>query len=334
MTDKINIAFSFDYNFYRQAVVAISSLLDEGNKDNVAYNIYCLIKSDVTHDVQEEIVSAIQKKSPLSNVSFIDTSNYFQNAYEIRNISTATYSRLLLPWLVNLDRIIYTDVDVLFKDSLVSLWETDISNYYFGATKDIGINTSHRWNTIEQELPYWSTCMKNLKGKYYQAGVLYMNLQKWRQKKDLKNKIFCLSKQNFNYQDQDILNLLFKENQSSILTLSIKYNYMPLHRYEVPLKENIIDAKDYTDSAKKQCIIHYDGIKPWLNPYSNYANFWWDYMAKNTQYFDYFKKVSKEYLIKNRVKKHKIYKICGIKLSVNILANPILERLLGGGRPF
>ena len=123
MTDKINIAFSFDYNFYRQAVVAISSLLDEGNKDNVAYNIYCLIKSDVTHDVQEEIVSAIQKKSPLSNVSFIDTSNYFQNAYEIRNISTATYSRLLLPWLVNLDRIIYTDVDVLFKDSLVSLWE-------------------------------------------------------------------------------------------------------------------------------------------------------------------------------------------------------------------
>ncbi|MBQ8250291.1 MAG: hypothetical protein IJY92_00050 [Alphaproteobacteria bacterium] len=333
MTDKINIAFSFDKNYYKPALVAISSLLDAGNRDGCQYNLYLLVKDDITQDIRSEIVRFISKKSQKSSVIFVDMKNYFDDGYETRGISKTAYSRLLLPQLVNVDKIIYSDVDVLFLDSLKSVWNLDLSNYYYAGIKDISVNTEKIWQSLIERFPYWKKEMSQVKGNYHQSGFLILNQSKW-EKEHLESKIKELSKQHFNYQDQDILNVLFKDKQDQILTLSCKYCYMPKHDYETAVKENVISEEDYVQTKNNPAIIHYPGEKPWKNPNVIASDLWWNYVKKNTQYYKYFKSElkktmsdKKEYKIrihvlgfdifsKRKKENKRIYKILGLKFTV------------------
>ena len=328
----INIAFSFDYHYYKPAMVAISSLLDCGNHDNCQYNIYCLVKEDINHKIRQEIIHFIQTKSPKSTVIFVDMKNYFEDGYETRGISKAAYFRLLLPQLINVDKIIYSDVDVLFLDSLKLVWNIDLNNYYYAGIKDISVNTERVWNSLIKKFSYWDKEMSELKGNYHQSGFLILNSSKWRNE-NLESRINELSRQNFNYQDQDILNILFKDKQEQILTISCRYCYMPKHDYQIAVNENVISQDDYQETTNNPAIIHYPGEKPWINPNVVASALWWEYVRENTDYYKYFKKSLKKpinnlwfiqnlFSIKNEHrpngKKYKVITILGIKIKFRI----------------
>ena len=333
MTNNINIAFSFDENYYKPAMVAISSLLDCGNRDGCSYNIYCLVKEDITPAIRQEIIFFVNKKSPNSTVCFIDMKNYFDDSYETRGISKAAYSRLLLPQLLEIDKIIYSDVDVLFLDSLKSVWDIDLTNFYYAGIKDISINRAEIWDSLIKQFPYWKEEMIKMKGNYHQSGFLILNQSKWLNE-SLESVIKELSKRNFNYQDQDILNILFREKQDQILTLPCRYCYMPKHDYKRAVDEKIITENEYIETIKNPAIIHYPGEKPWNNPEISAANVWWAYVRKNTPFYSYFKHrlkdvfFQKKYkfrmhiwgfdIFSKRKKENKsIYKILGLKFTFN-----------------
>lgn len=287
---KINIAFAFDYNFYRQAVVAVSSLLDCA-QNKVAYNIYCLIKADVTLKEQKEVIKAVKKRSKESQVFFIDTEKYFNDAYECRGISKSAYSRLLLHKLISEEKIIYSDVDVLFYNDLSEIYNVDISNYCIGAVRDIILNLSSRRRELEQQYDYWREDLKKIKKNYFNSGFLLMNLKQIRKLHFWDNELETLIKRTFNYQDQDILNILFKDRQKEVFKVSPRYLVLSggfPQNYQRALQEGIITKQDYDDVTSAPAIIHYAGRKPWDFPTINMADQWWNYVKKSTPYFKYF----------------------------------------------
>lgn len=289
MKHFINIAFSFDFNYYRQAVVAISSLLDCAADKQIVYHIYCLIQSDVTDKVQSEIRKNILSKSPHSKISFIDMPDYFSQSYECRGISIAAYFRLMLHRLLpDVDKIIYSDVDVLFKTDLSEINEINMDSYHVGAVRDALYNTVQKRKWVCAQFPYWNTDLKNIGNNYKNSGFLVFNLKKWRES-DFDKKIIELSQRNYNFQDQDVLNILFVDKPEQVLILNSKYIVLPSWDYKQSLEENIITPQMYDDILNRPAIIHYAGPKPWDDNSLPQADKWWHYVKNNTSYYSYFK---------------------------------------------
>ena len=286
----INIAFSFDYNFYRQAIIAITSLLDFA-KNKINYNIYCLIKSDIKSQEQEEIFDIIKQKSPESRVFFISMDKYFNNVFETKRITSSAYSRLKLHFLLgNLNRIIYSDVDVIFNTDLSELSQIDLTNYFFAGVKEIFLNTEESIKYHNNIFPDRKYYLKKIAKNYRNSGFLILNLDKLRQG-NFDKQIDKLSLNNYPYQDQDVLNIIFQNKMNKVYTLSPSYIVMPQgipRGYQLAVIENIISFKDYYDVINTPKIIHWANNKPWDNPYIPQGYIWWIYVYKNKSYFDYF----------------------------------------------
>lgn len=293
---EINISFCFDKNYYRQAVVAISSLLlnakENGNK--IHYNLYLLVNKDVSNKIQKEIIENLSKQYKNFSIYFKVIDETFDESYECRGISKACYYRLLLHKIFpKLNKLIYSDVDVIFNTDLSELINYNISDFYFASNKDIIYNTKKRRQRVLELYEYWNKELKDIDLNYRNSGFLILNLKKLREA-NLDEKIVNLSKRAFNYQDQDVLNILFINQQDKIGTLSPKYATLAGARnkgkYKIALDENIITENEYSEVMNAPAIIHYAGLKPWNDYNKDEGNIWWDFVKKHNIYFEHFQK--------------------------------------------
>ena len=92
--------------------------------------------------------------------------------------------------------------------------------------------------------------------KYFNAGVLFINLDNWRKNKVESSLQKLLFSKKFEYHDQDILNLFF---DGRVQELSSKLNYL-LKANESLDNQNIVDSF----VEKEAILLHYIGAsKPW-----------------------------------------------------------------------
>lgn len=332
MDKNINIAFSFDNNYWRQGAVAICSLFNNSSQE--AYNIFCLCTEDVTDIAKQTIQKLVNEKSKKSFVFFIDIGKALDNAYECRGISKASYGRLLLHKLLpNIDKIIYSDVDVLFLDSLKEAWDVDVENFFFAAVKSVRNNLEENFSK-NLNLPFWNEYLKDAKGSYINSGFMTMNLKKIREKEMDKIWLSWTDKKLF-FQDQDILNITCK-NEFTFLKSSFNIIDLPeSYTYRKALKENIISKEEYTEIEKKPIILHYTGRKPWNSLFVNYSFKWWLFVITKTPFFLHFLKkylstkllddlyFGQKQIIKKIIELHwtktkKIIKIFGLELYYKI----------------
>lgn len=302
MTDcivkEINIAFSFDLNYYRQGYCAVSSLLNYAknhprNNVKIIYNLYLLTGKGVGEKQKAEIRNNLNKKYNNFTVQFINMENQLTRAYECRGISIAAYYRLLLhKFIPNLDFIIYSDVDVIFNDDLFEISSVDMTNYYYGANIDAVLNMEDKQKQLREKYEYWNTELKNIGKNYKNSGFLLLNLKKLR---DIKFEDFVLSKagNEYLYQDQDILNIFFANMQDEVYTVPLRYVALSKATqnggYQRAFEENIISEKDFNEVIHKPAIYHWAGTKPW-DVISCLDDIWWNFVKENTPYYRYFKK--------------------------------------------
>ena len=281
----VPIAFAFDNNLVIPACICISSLLMNARPDTF-YDIFIL------HSPKEELTKEKLDLLPhyYSNcrLQYRKVDATFDDAFEIRGITTPTYYRLLIPDLIpEYDKVIYSDVDVIFRMDLSQLYQSDLAGYLLAATKDLGLNLS------KEGKEYIVSTLGLIQGNYLQAGFIIMNnalMRKDKKEKQLK----ALAKQKYKHQDQDILNIAC---QGKVLYLppcynmtNYSYNYM-LHDYD--LVETL-----YTDEEIRFALshgnIHYNGQKPWKGYCVNF-DIWWEYYRKSPFfdakfYYDFFAK--------------------------------------------
>jgi lipopolysaccharide biosynthesis glycosyltransferase len=171
------------------AVVARSAL------DNLDYDYQLhlfIIDGGITNTNKAKILSSLDMDR--CKVEFIPKPDaqlkLLKDAFEdLRNKSTAetrhilsasaaAYYRLFIPELLpeHFDRAIYLDCDLVVKGNLEQLWKTDFKSDCILAVQDIW---SPQVSCPNTEVPYQELGIP-ANAKYFNSGVLVINLKKWR----------------------------------------------------------------------------------------------------------------------------------------------------------
>ena len=272
--DKIKIAFCFDEKLTDQVQVAVASLLDYGASESVHDHVYCVCTKEAAR-VEEKLKQVMAARDQDSFLTVKTVDNPYQNAYEVRGVSAGTYLRLMLHRLLpEEDKVIYTDVDVLFRESLEGLWQIPLDDYVLAAAKG-AVNFSDKW-AWNSDRPYWRH-LEGMKGQYINAGITVLNLRQIRQR-NLEAQWNRWAKEKLYYQDQDILNITC---QGGIYYLPARYNrlaYMEELDYDRFVSEGIYGSKECQEALEYPAIIHYAGDKPWKRYDTNLGYLWWEYV--------------------------------------------------------
>lgn len=255
----INIAFGITQDWLEHTFVTMCSILSNAQKNNF-YQFYIL--SNVSQkDFEKEfipvcsILKNIHSDFDVNYIKMNDT--HFNGVVHDKRVGISAYYRLKLSSLVETEKIIYLDSDIIVLDNITELWNYDIENYLIGGVEDKYSNLM--------------TCQANLKDYdiYINSGVLLINLKKFREQ-DIENKIFKkLREENNNYSDQDVLNDIC---QKQILYLPLKYNLMLTRddKRAYPTRQD-----EYKNALITPYILHYS-IKPWIIPVQ-YSEYWRKY---------------------------------------------------------
>ncbi|MCR5668030.1 MAG: hypothetical protein K6G05_03130 [Lachnospiraceae bacterium] len=135
----------------------------------------------------------------------------------IKRFTIGTMFRLIIPRvLTGIEKLIYLDADLLVNRDIKELWDIDIAGYSLAAVKDIGY----------KDLAFFPEFVKQKEGladRYFNAGVLLMNLSFIRNTGDLLELTHRFLEENPDAYllDQDALNYYFN---SSTLLLDDNWN--------------------------------------------------------------------------------------------------------------
>ncbi|MGX2950933.1 glycosyltransferase family 8 protein, partial [Ursidibacter sp. B-7004-1] len=172
----MNILFSCDEKYAKYLCVSLYTIMRYNKNRNIYFYIFDL-------GISEESKSILSSISGKNNINFIsiDISDFDSLPTTINYISKATYARLKMAnYLPNhIDKIIYLDVDILVQGSLSELWNIELNECYIGACIDSFIEFS--------QSDYKRKIGLENSEYYFNAGVLLVNLVKWR-----KNDVFSL----------------------------------------------------------------------------------------------------------------------------------------------
>lgn len=278
--NKIPIFFSFDNNYVVPAAVAFISLLETAKKD-VFYNMYVL-HSDITKENKEILLNIITTNQN-ANLEFIDTKDFLKDEWKngafdghnIDNKQQFTIDTIVRCFAANffpqLDKIIYSDVDIVFMDDISGSYDVNLNDKYIGAVKSAFIKY------YKSELSHLSENHYNmLKDTYFAGGFWVMNLKKIRED-NLENKMMEIVKDNSinkKWNDQDIMNIAC-ENKVAYLSLRyISYPYMGKCLQDLNFVSHF-SKEELIESIENPKILHFAAVKPWSS-YPNKHHIWWD----------------------------------------------------------
>lgn len=272
--EHIYIVYSTDDNYAQHCCVSMASIIL--NSDENSYFNFIILDGGITDKNKDKILQLKNIKN--CDIIFYDMAEFDFSSYKAREyISEATYYRLLLPKLLpnNINKIIYLDCDIIVETNMKKVWNIDIEDYsVLAADDECGVSQCRRL-----ALP--------IKNRYFNAGVLVLNLKKLRQF-DFYHECIKSYKNNediITLQDQDILNIVLNKKCKFIdlnwNTNSRIYLGNNLKGYNIPLFECSYSKEDANNAKYNPYIIHYtDVVKPW-DIYCNHP-------LKN-EYFEYLK---------------------------------------------
>lgn len=126
---------------------------------------------------------------------------------QVSYFTIGTMFRIMLPELLpELSKIIYLDADILVNRDMKELWEIDIYDYYMAAVPDMG---TVRGEAVPIPVKYKEVAAE----RYFNAGVLYINLDHIREKGNMRKEVLAYLQRNKESRlpDQDALNAIYNE---------------------------------------------------------------------------------------------------------------------------
>jgi lipopolysaccharide biosynthesis glycosyltransferase len=195
----------------------------------------------------------------------------FSKFSTISHISSATYARFLITDTLpqEISKVLYLDADILVLDDLGPLCETDLGGVVVGAVVDERV-TAHikMGNSSLGGMPL--PCVRD----YFNAGVLLIDLAKWRAERVSQKAIEYLELYPHSvFSDQDALNFACDGRWQRV---DPRWNY-----YQIDLKKSLSDLSD----EQRPGIIHFQGwSKPWDPESLNFNARFYDSFRKRTSF--------------------------------------------------
>lgn len=273
MHNIIPVVFCFDKRILLGASVAIKSLIDCA-KENTTYDIR-IFHSDLDLKTQKALNLLIENTRHNIIFHYINPEKFNGCPKSNGSWTEIVYYRFLVPELLpEYEKAIYSDVDVLFKGDLSELYNTDISDYEFGAVraeKNTPNTICHKhFDENKNEFIYWS-------------GLMLLNCKKFREEK-LFGKLIENAKRLYKelkFFDLDLVNItcdnIYPLDMKYCVMQSIYYNEDYDKRADYQYLKSVYSDEEIRKSKENTIIIHYGGKpgKPWRlkNPYQDYKEY-------------------------------------------------------------
>ena len=193
------------------------------------------------------------------------------------HVTRTAYFRLLAGKLLpeSIDRVIYLDSDLLVRDDLSILWEMELGDHYCLAVPDIAcphIDVREADCNFRKSSPYlaaispignWRELKLNGSDRYFNSGVMLLNIERWRRESIERQLIQCLkdNRKHVWCWDQYALNVVFAGQWRPI---PARWN-QGAHLFEYPDETHSpIDRREFVEARDNPGIIHYTTEwKPW-----------------------------------------------------------------------
>ncbi len=258
----VPIFFAVDDNYIPFLAAALESLTAHTSK-KYFYDINILIEKLSEDNIR--IISDMQKENV--KISFIDVSDKVRSLcsrLHLRDYYTkATYYRFFIPELFPMyDKGVYLDCDIILSEDVAKMYNVALCNNLVAAVTDEVITD------IEVFAAYSEICLGIPKNKYFNAGILVMNLSEMRKMHIEEAFAALLSKKTYRVaQDQDYLNVIC---QGRVKYLSNLWNKTPM---------------PYSNKSIIPHIAHYKiNYKPWKYDGVIYGELFWKY-AERTPFY-------------------------------------------------
>jgi lipopolysaccharide biosynthesis glycosyltransferase len=168
------------------------------------------------------------------------------------HVSQATYYRLLIPEILTEPKVIYVDADIVVPGNLAELWEIPMGDNLLLGVQQGSVTQPVRIAGIDDY---------KIPGDHprLSAGVLVMNLQKWRTENPFEElkRYFIKYHDDIRFWDQDALNVVLAHRWSRIPG---DWNYLVDCSHEIDGDPQRVRANLKQDAK----IIHYaSATKPW-----------------------------------------------------------------------
>lgn len=263
----MDIALCFDNNFIMQAGVTIKSVCLSNSQESIVFHLFTNNISDENKDILRGLLTNDKQLIRFYKIN----ESLLIGWPEVSRYPKSIYYRFFIAQEVpkSVNYILYIDCDIIVKDSLKELYETDLNNKIIAAVYD---KRPFEIETINR------LCLP-IENGYFNSGVLLIDVQQW----NLNNITSRLCKLILDYSerlvfpDQDALNILFTGNWKK---LHLRYNLQQGFVYE-HTKLFWQDFDELHEAQSNPAIIHFSGLKPWTREcYNPYKQLWSDVASK------------------------------------------------------
>jgi lipopolysaccharide biosynthesis glycosyltransferase/glycosyltransferase involved in cell wall biosynthesis len=283
----IPVVFASDDGYVPMLTTTIGSMLQNASEDYF-YDIVVL-QRNIAYEHRRAMESYL-KRYPNAKLRFYDVTDLI-SGYDLAtnnaHISMETYYRFLVQKIfAGYDRVLYLDSDLIIRGDVSELFNVDLGDNLLAAARDVdylgnlnmpdGKRMEYTTTKLGMDNPY----------DYFQAGVLVLNTREMRKLHTVPEWMEIVSKSDFIYDDQDILNA---ECQGRVHYLPADWNVMHdcagrVAKVFTWAPNEVFDA--YNASRNDPKIIHYAGFeKPWVNPDCDFASIYWTY-ARMTPFYE------------------------------------------------
>lgn len=257
--NTIPIFYACDDNFVKYTIVSLHSMMMNASPDH-RYHIYVL-HTNISDEMQKKVL-AMQNEA--FTISFEKVTCYLDSISDrlpIRDYySKTTYYRMFIAEMFpQFTKAIYIDSDTVVQGDISRLYFTDIGDCLVGACHEQAMVQVDGYGTYAEKVVGVD------RNFYFNAGVLLINCEKFRNHKVLKRFIRLLEEYNFVVtQDEDYLNVICKD---WVYWLDQRWNTEIFGNIPYPIEE-----------AK---ILHYIMTsKPWHYADCRHGDVFWKYAVQ------------------------------------------------------
>lgn len=259
----IHVVFASDARYAMPLAAALYSLV--ANLKSHAVHVH-IIQSGITADLREKIVGPLSRTAhPTVQVDWLDAPVDRLTTFKLAHAYTTalTFARLLIPELLpdSVDRAIYLDCDLIVDGDIGPLWERNFEDRALLAVRDpTGVVSAPDGLANYRELGVPADA------HYFNAGVLVLNLEKWR-RDDIAAKVLTYLSTHadlIQMADQEALNAVLWNDW---IEIGSEWNWQICHR---DIRRGHAPAAWRPDSDAKHIVHFTTGEKPWL-PGCDYA---------------------------------------------------------------
>lgn len=261
----MNVAFACNTSYVEPLGVAISSLLDHNRKEHIRAFV-------INEDIQPGTWNQLQTIASPYACELVDVKISDRDIVGLstsHHLTRETYYRLFIPERLPLSKVLYLDADVLVNGPIRELYDIDLEEYYLAAANTPGF-------VAHQDLEMSEGA------RYFNAGVMLMNLDKWRSE-HIKERVIDIVRRKpwaIQFADQCGLNSIVNGHWKEIHP---KFNVQSFY-FDVGIDPytSSYPPGELAFAVEHPTILHYSGsAKPWHFGYRHpFRNTYWKYLRK------------------------------------------------------